>query len=248
MQQQILNELKQLKEVLAILAGTANLSTREQFSRPALDKAAKQFQKLAIERDEWVNDDKISKYIKNAGYHAGNVIRSEFLFKNYFKRGHTYYYYKKDLITLNDELKKRNIDLGRYIEIVNDQVKFRKYLDRVNEEKSNTAKKQFRIPKGLKNITTSPPPFPDAEIIRADIKRLKDEFFEFKLDQYIDIYRGTYAMMKHVYCFQKYMASDLMKRCRKWCDNFNYANTALEKVTKKKEHFNPVKDEDMIEL
>lgn len=55
-------------------------------------------------------------------------------------------------------------------------------------------------------------------------------------------------MMKFIYHFEKYLEPELKKRCKKWCDNFNYANNALEAVTKKNETFKPVKEENMIEL
>jgi 2-keto-4-pentenoate hydratase/2-oxohepta-3-ene-1,7-dioic acid hydratase in catechol pathway len=89
---------------------------------------------------------------------------------------------------------------------------------------------------------------PEASVIREDIKRLKEEFFQYKLSDYIDIYKDNYAMTKFIYHFEKYLEPGLKRRCKKWCDDFNYANHALEEVTKKKEKFIPVKDEDMIQL
>ena len=55
-------------------------------------------------------------------------------------------------------------------------------------------------------------------------------------------------MTKFIYHFEKYLEPVLKRRCKKWCDDFNYANHSLEEVTKKKEKFIPVKDEDMIQL
>jgi hypothetical protein len=77
---------------------------------------------------------------------------------------------------------------------------------------------------------------------------LEEEYFKFDLAQYIDIYQGNYAMMKSDYMFMKYRNKELGARCRKWCDNFNYANNALKALTKKRNNFIPVKKEDMIEL
>ena len=128
MEKEILSEIKQLKAAISKLIGTADLPAKEQFSTAALDKAAKQFQKLSIERSEWVEEYNIDKYIKNARYRAGAFIRQEFGFSNYFKRGQTYYYNKKDLMALAKELKARNVDLGRYMEYIEDQAKFKKYL------------------------------------------------------------------------------------------------------------------------
>lgn len=51
-----------------------------------------------------------------------------------------------------------------------------------------------------------------------------------------------------IYWFEKYLEPGLKKRCKKWCEDFNYANHAIEEVTKKKETFIPVQEEDMIQL
>lgn len=58
---------------------------------------------------------------------------------------------------------------------------------------------------------------------------------------------GT-SMMKFVYHFDKYLDPEIKKRCRKWCDNFNYANNALKEIGNKKVKFIPIKDDDMIQL
>src|SRR5688572_19055125 len=100
MEKEILFEIKQLRADISKLIGTSELQPKDQFSKEALDKAAKQFQKLSIERGEWIEEYNISRYIKNAHYRAGAFIRQEFGFSNYFKRGQTYYYNKKDLIAL----------------------------------------------------------------------------------------------------------------------------------------------------
>jgi len=54
-------------------------------------------------------------------------------------------------------------------------------------------------------------------------------------------------MLKHVYFFQKYLEPGLKRRCQKWCEDFNYANHALELITGKKEKF-VVTDPASIEL
>jgi hypothetical protein len=51
-----------------------------------------------------------------------------------------------------------------------------------------------------------------------------------------------------MYYFEKYIDPTIKKNARKWCEDFNYANHALQLITKKKEAFVPVKDEDIIEL
>lgn len=245
----LLTEIKELKAAIAILIGTADLPPEEQFSKQALDKAAKQFQKMSIERGEWIEESDISKYIKKAHYRAGVFIIREFKFANYFKRGQVYYFNKKDIIALGKELKDRNVDLGRYMEYVQDQAKFQKYLLMIAEKTpGKTKKKAFELPKDLKDITTSDAKKPSPDLIREDIKQLKDEFFQYSLGDYIDIYKENYAMMKYIYHFQKYLDPTLKKQCKNWCEKFNYANNALEVVTKKKETFVPVREEDLIQL
>ena len=249
MQKEILSEIKELRTALTQVLGISDLPPDQQFLKEALNKAAKEFQKLNIERGQWVADHSVGKYIKNAGYRAGAFIRQEFGFSNYFKRGQTYYYSKKDLISLGKELKERNIDLGRYMEFIEDRTKFKKYVsEAAQNNKGKLKNKSYKLPAEVNNITTSPPPMPEVSVIREDIKRLKEEFFEYKLSEYIDIYKDNYAMTKFIYHFEKYLEPGLRRRCKKWCDDFNYANHALEEVTKKKEKFIPVKDEDMIQL
>ena len=249
MQKEILSEIKELRTALTQVLGISDLPPDQQFLKEALNKAAKEFQKLNIERGQWVADHSVGKYIKNAGYRAGAFIRQEFGFSNYFKRGQTYYYNKKDLISLGKELKERNVDLGRYMEFIEDRTKFKKYVsEAAQNNKGKLKNKSYKLPADVNNITTSPPPMPEVNVIREDIKRLKEEFFQYKLSDYIDIYKDNYAMTKFIYHFEKYLEPGLKRRCKKWCDDFNYANHALEEVTKKKEKFIPVKDEDMIQL
>ena len=249
MQKELLAEIKELKTAISTLIGTSDLLPEEQFSKEALAKAAKQFQKLSIEKGEWVSDSDITKYIKNAHYRAGVFIIREFNFTNYFKSGRTFFFNKKDLIALAKELKERNVNLGRYMEYIDDQVRFKKSLAiAADNNKGKSKKKSFKIPADLKDFNTSPVKMPSADIIREDIKRLKEEFFQYKLSDYVDIYKDNYAMMKHIYWFEKYLEPGLKKRCRKWCEDFNYANHAIEEVTKKKEIFIPVQEEDMIQL
>ena len=73
MQKQILSEIKELKSLLAKVIGTSELPPEQQFSVEAIDKAAKEFQKLAIDRGEWVKDEDISKFIKG-GWGCGKQL------------------------------------------------------------------------------------------------------------------------------------------------------------------------------
>jgi hypothetical protein len=61
--------------------------------------------------------------------------------------------------------------------------------------KGKTGKKGFKLPAGLKDITTSPAKYPPVETIREHIQHLKTEFFANKYADYIDLYKGTHAMM-----------------------------------------------------
>ena len=247
--EKVLIELKELRSALAKLIGTSELPISEQFSVEALDKASKQFQKLAIERGEWVRDTDISKYIKSANWRAGKFIINEFKFTNYFRKGQVLYFNKKTLVDLGAELKKRNVDLGRYIEYIEDKKRFDGYVEKAKDNRKEVkSKKPFQLKDELKDITTSPIPKPNAEVIKEDIKKLKEEFFQLNLIDYVDIYDKNYAMMKHIYHFQKYIKPELKKKCRKWCEDFNYANNALKEVTNRKETFMPVKEDDMIQL
>lgn len=249
MEKKILQEIRELRIVLARVIGTEDLAIKNQFSIETLDKAASDFKKMSIERGDWVKDEDIYKIIKGSHYHSGNFIRSEFGFKNFFKRGRTYYYYKKDIIALAKELKERNVNLGRYMELKEDQAKFKKYISTIPQNKKGKKKERpYHLPDELKDITSDPPKMPSVDLVREDLKKLKEEFFQFKLSDYVDIYNDNHAMMKFIYHFEKYLDPQLKRRCKKWCDDFNYANHALELITNKSDKFIPVPEEDMIQL
>jgi hypothetical protein len=244
MENQILSEIKELKKILSQLIGTSELQKKDQFSKESLERAAKQFKKMAAQRGDWVKEDELDKYIK--GWKAGNFIRSEFGFNACIKNGRSYLYNKKGLQKLGQELKARNIELSRYMEYRRSEAEFQKKLSA--NKKLTKNKRPYELPSDLKDITTSPPPTPDVALVKADLEKLKVEFFQLKMIEYIDIYRGTHAMIKHVYYLERYLDTQMMRRCKKWCDDFNYANHALEVITKKRDVFVPVKEEDMIQL
>jgi hypothetical protein len=248
-EEKILAELQSLKTLVAKLIGTPDLKGENQYSKKAIEKAAREFQKLSIERGEWVESYDIKKYIKTAPYNVGNFLRDEFGFTNCFKRGSTYYYNKQDLIALGQELKERNVDLGRYMEFKADKDKFEKYVAGILQpDAKNIKRKRFRLPEYLKDITTSPATPPDPEVIKTELKKLKDEFFEHNLNEYIDIYKGSYAMPKDFYRFKKYLNPELTRRIYRWTEEFNLANQVIEEITKKKEKFIPIPEEQMIRL
>lgn len=243
----ILREIQELKTLLAKLIGTADREVPDRFSESALDQAAKAFLKMSIEREEWVKEENLSRYLGPCPWRAGVFIRKEFAFTNWIKRGFDYLYAKKDLIALGRELKTRNVDLKRYQEFLQDKAIFDKRVALMKTPPKKPKGKAYVFPNGVKNITTADIPKPDPELVRQDLARLKQDFKHQKFDAYIDIYKGTHAMLKHVYVFEKYLESSLKRRCKKWCQDFNYAHHALELLTGKKDKF-LVTDPTAIEL
>ncbi len=157
-------------------------------------------------------------------------------------------YHKPDLVSLKNALKEQNIDLSRYMDLRRSEAEFERKMQKLEEQKKKEpGRKAFKIPGGIKDITTSMIPAPDVQLIRDDLARLKEEFNRLKYVQYIDIYKGNHAMLKSMYYYEKYLEPKLKKACRKWVEDFNYANHAMELATKKKEKFEPKRD-DMIEL
>lgn len=113
MEDKIINEIKELRHILAQVIGTSELPVKQQFSKEAIAKASLEFKKLSIERGEWLTEREISKVIRKAPYSPGKFIIEKFGFTHYFFKGRSLYFNKKDHIALNTELKKRNINLGR---------------------------------------------------------------------------------------------------------------------------------------
>jgi hypothetical protein len=173
MEEQILKEIKELRSILSKVIGSSDLPVKQQFSKEAISKAATEFRKLSIERGEWIKEDDISKIIKKAPYHSGKFIIEKFEFTNYFKWGRTLYFNKKEIIALNNELKKRNINLKRYIELIKDQEKFKKYLEEVKNPQRAKKRPRFKIPDELKNIETYPYHHPPKEVVKKHIETLQ---------------------------------------------------------------------------
>ncbi len=244
--EQILSEIKELKSCIAKLLGLSSSSSEEPFPTEALEKAAKEFRNLSVERGEWICSHDIRKIIKSASYNSANFLIRQFKFSNYFKRGSTYYFNKQDLISLGKELKIRNVDLGRYEELKTDQEKFKKYLD--NAKKNRKGNKAYKMPNDAKDITSNPVKLPPLEELKAELKKLKVEFLQYNLAEYIDVYKDSYAMSKYLYHIQKYIEPDMQKKIRKWIIAFNNVNHLLAESKAKKEKFIPIKDDDLIQL
>jgi hypothetical protein len=231
MEAEILNELKKLNTILSKVIGSSELPESKRFSKTEIDKAASEFKELAIRRGEWIDNEGISKYIKKAPYGSAKFIIEEFRFANYFKRGQKYYLNKTDLIDLSLELKERDVNLARYIELRNDKAKFDKYLEKTLK---NPSKIPFELPDDMKDITTSKAPAPLVSKIREHVKQLKREFEEFKYSEHIDVYHDSYAMFKDFYRYRDYLDKDLVRRLNKWKDDFNLANSLIHEFGRKR--------------
>lgn len=236
MEDRVLTELKQIRKVLSDLVGTTDLPAKQKFSREAISKAASEFRKLSIERGEWIESYDINKIIKHAHWTSAHVIIEKFEFTNYFKRRNTLYFNKKDLIELNKELKKRNINLEKYGELLNDKDKFRKYIQAIVLPKGKKTRNHFKIPEGLRDIFSKPYSAPTEELVRKEIETLMEEYKKFDLSEYIDLFeKKTHALFKYNYSFDRYLKPELKKFCKDWSFKFNYANTALKRILELKE-------------
>ncbi len=235
MEEKLLIELKQIRKVLSQIVGTSDLPAKQKFSKEAISKVAKEFRKLSIERGEWIPNGEIHKIIKHAPWHSAKVIIEKFEFTNYFKRGQTFYLNRKDLVKLNKELKQRNINLEKYCELLNDKEKFQKYVNRIILPKGRKPRNYFKIPEGLRDIFSQPYSAPTEKLVRNEIETLLEEFDKFDLSEYIDLFEGkTYAMFKYDYSFDRYIKPELKKFCKDWSFKFNYANTALRRISELK--------------
>ena len=172
MEDKIFTEIKQIRKLLSELVGTTDLPVTQKFSKEAISKAAKEFRKLSIERGQWITSYEIKQIIKHADWNSGKIIIEKFEFTNYFKRGSTLYFNKKDLVELNKELKKRNINLEKYGELLNDKEKFQKYVNSILIAKGSKTRKHFKIPDGLKDIFSKPYSAPTEELVRKEIEVL----------------------------------------------------------------------------
>lgn len=233
MEEKVLKEIKQIRNLLSELVGTSELPANQKFSNETIAKAAKEFRKLSIERGEWLSTHDIDKVMKNAPWRAGKIIIEKFGFTNYFKRGSTIYFNKKDLVALNQELKKKNINLSEYAELLEDKAKFEKHVQSINLPGGKKSRKRFKIPESLKDINSKPYSHPSEELVRNEIEKLMEEYEKFDLSEYISLYeKKTYAMFKYDYTFDRYLEPKLKKYCKDWSFKFNYANDALEKILK----------------
>lgn len=245
----ILKEVSAIKDILALITGNETLPKKDRFSKAGLEKTAREFTKLLSERDEWLSEYDLSKYFKEVYSGAGEFIREEFAFSSYFKQGRSYYYNRTDIKALADELKRRKVYLKRLIELRADR---KKLLSGIASLKQNgkTKKLPYKILHDMENINNFDAPQPEIQLVQEDIKRLEQEFFDDKLNQYIDIYHSgsNHAMLKFEYHYNHYFSAALKARCRKWCEAFNYAQRAIELLGMKPKKFIPVPPEEQLSL
>ena len=227
----ILSELKQLKRLFTVMLGTEDQPAKEKFSKAAIIKASSEFKKMQAARDEWVSTGDVDKIIKHAPYNPAKMLIEEFQFKNYFKRGSTYYFKRKDLIDLNKELKKRNINLKTYSDLLQDKEKFQKYIDSISQPEGSKKRRRFTIPEGLENIFSEPYSPPNEDLIKSEIDALWEEYEKLGLSEYVDLYyKKTYASFKYLYYWDRYLDPKIKKKSKQWCEKFNYAQAALKKI------------------
>ena len=182
-------------------------------------------------RGDWVSSGDVNKVIKHAPYNPSKMLIEEFQFKNYFKRGSTFYFKKKDLIDLNKELKKRNINLETYSDLLQDKEKFQKYIDSISHPEKRKKQRRFKIPEGLENIFSEPYSPPNEDLVRNEINALWVEYEKFSLSEYVDLYyKKTYASFKYIYYWDRYLDPKIKKQSKQWCEKFNYAQAALKKI------------------
>lgn len=231
----ILSELKQLKKLFTVMLGTEEQPEKEKFSKVAIIKASSEFKKMQAARGEWVSSGDVDEVIKHAPYNPSKMLIEEFQFKNYFKRGSTYYFKRKDLIDFNKELKKRNINLETYSDLLQDKEKFQKYIDNLTHPEKSKKQRRFKIPEGLENIFSEPYSPPNEDLVRNEIKELWEEYEKFSLSEYVDLYyKKTYASFKYIYHWDKYLDPKVKKQSKQWCEKFNYAQAALKRINELK--------------
>lgn len=84
----------------------------------------------------------------------------------------------------------------------------------------------------MENIETQPYNHPSKEKVQSHIDDLMEEFKKDKLIEFIDIFEESYAMVKFIYHFDRYIDREKSKQCKKWCFEFNYAQNALSEIKK----------------
>lgn len=239
MAKSVFSEITEIKRILSHLVGTANLPSEQQFSKAALDKAAKLFVKMKVVEDQWITNGQLGTYFKSGyGYELGKFIREEFEFTNYYTKSSAYYYNKKDIINLAEELKSRNVDLGKYMQLCQSKEHLAKKLleiaskNRDARVKAKGKTKAYKLSDDLKNIQFSDYGLPEMSLVEQDIKKLMLQFNESNFKKYIDFYRDI-AMVTYDSSIRDYLPNKTYSACQSWCNKYNKAKHAFNYI---KEH------------
>jgi hypothetical protein len=224
----IIETLNEIKHILSRLVGTTQLSKEMQFSEHALDKAAKEFKKLRREDNTWVSEYDIRKYIKTAPYNnTGAFIREEFGFTNFYMKGRSRFYYRKDLINLARELKKRNIDLTRYMQLKAEKVRMEGQPDKYLLRKQKKIKPYgYRIPVGIQNITALPVKKSTLKELRELQETLKQEYQNDNLTEHIEIHSEKFATAHNHFYYG--MNDEIRKKVKRWIRKYNSTGYEIE--------------------
>lgn len=82
----------------------------------------------------------------------------------------------------------------------------------------------------MQDVNSQPYNHPPKEKVLAHIDVLMAEDEKYKLVEFIDIFQKKYAMVKHIYFFNRYLDPIKRKQCDKWSYEFNYAQNALKEI------------------
>jgi len=248
-QKEILSTLQQLKKAVAQLAGTSHLPEEQQLSTEALEKGTQEFLRLQSKRSQWVSTSDMGKYLKGAGWYNHKIIQEQFGFTAFIKIGRDYYYDKEQLKALHQELKERGVDFEQFYHLLESEKHFEREYEKLQEQvRTGKTKKRFVVPDWLRDISSTPVKLPEREVVQADIDLLQQEFTAGKYGEYVDVHKGTYAMLKHIYPYEKYLEPGLRRKLSHWCDRFNTASKVLKEITGKQHKFIPAPPEGLIEL
>lgn len=241
MEKQILAEIKEIKNILAHLVGTIDKPATYQFSKPALDKAAKLFKELNIVKEQWVKSHDLGEYFNGGGgFGLGKFIREEFDFCDFHMKGNTYLYNKESIINLAIELKSRNIDLTRYMGLRREQSYIEQKIKELASKNRDTRvrkalkKMPYMLHDDLRDITISDYNLPELNVVEEDIKNLMQEFEKGGYESYIWI-SGDCAYITYEDKIREYLKGVNGTKHRSWCNKFNKAHIALKII---KEHQN----------
>lgn len=143
-------------------------------------------------------------------------------FTAFFRIGHIYYYHKEQLEALNDELKKRNVNLEHLQSLLQTEKAFKQLYQKLKEQVcTRKTKKSFIVQDWLRDIASEPIKLPDRSLVQADLDQTQQEFAANGYSGYIDIHKGTHAMVKYISPYERYLEAGLRRKMSDWCDRFN---------------------------